>query len=156
MVFVPLQVGASLGFKGTGKGSHSKIRKKGENANKALKRLGPAKGIRPRITFHACLCMKALTGRGKVSTQPILQFCLVSSCRKRWRRQDVQSNLQTRNLQNASWLGVSGIIHVQKRAEYEYRQVYFAGNVIVKGLTEDESCRGSTQKITMIICMLFI
>lgn len=62
MVFVPLQVGTSLSFKGTGKGNHSKIRKKGENANKALKRLGPAKGIRLGITFHACLFTKALMG----------------------------------------------------------------------------------------------
>lgn len=56
----------------------------------------------------------------------------------------MQANLQTRNLQNASWLGVSDIIHLQKRAEYEYSQVYFADNVIVKGLTEDESGNGST------------
>lgn len=76
-----------MSFKGTGKGNHSKIRKRGDNANKALKRLGPAKGIRPRITFHACLFMKALIGGGKVSTQPISLFCSASSQSKRWRRQ---------------------------------------------------------------------
>lgn len=50
----------------------------------------------------------------------------------------MQSNLQPRNLQNASWLGVSDMIHVPK-GEFNRNIVRFVLR-IMKGLNKNESC----------------
>lgn len=120
IVIVPLQVGASLSFKGIGKGSHLKIRKGG-----GCKQSTQAARTSQRYKAWDYISrLPVYEGSNKESQQqPVSKFCLVSSCSKRWRRREVQTKLRAKNVQNARCVRYDSC--TKGRAEYEYHQVCF-------------------------------
>lgn len=93
---VLLQVGVSLGFKGTGGGKHSKSRKR-KNTNKTLKQPGRlnARGLGLRFTPP---CLWRSQEGGWVSIQPALAFCIASPSvedrHQKEKKEEAHSNLQ--------------------------------------------------------------